>query len=160
MKRTGAVTLIVLAVIGGVLAGLLQLALAASGRPVFTTAVTLPFSLTAIGAIIVSLAIPIRRMTRGSTSGPVDPFYATRIVLLAKAACLSGALFVGATAALLIYLLSRSATPALESVGLAIAAMIGAAVLLSCGLVAETMCRIPPEDKDDDEDNKPLRVHH
>lgn len=162
MKRTGASTLVVLAVIGGVLAGLLQVALAASGRPVFATAVTLPFSLTAIGAIIVSLAIPIRRMTRGTSSGPVDPFYATRIVLLAKAASLSGALFVGTTIALLIYLLTRSATPALGSIGLASAAVIGAVALLSCGLVAEAMCRIPPDDDDErngDDDEKPLRVH-
>ena len=162
MKRTGASTLVVLAVIGGVLAGLLQVALAASGRPVFATAVTLPFSLTAIGTIIVSLVIPIRRMTRGNTVGPVDPFYATRIVTLAKAASLSGALFVGTTVAPLVYLLTRSAAPALGSIGLAIAAVIGAGALLSCGLVAESMCRIPPDDKDkdnDDDRDTPLRVH-
>ena len=159
MRRTSVVSLIVIGVVAAAGAWMLQLGLAASGRPVLVPPFTLPLALGAIGAIVVSLAVPIRRMTRGSMTSPVDPFFATRIVMLAKASALSGALLSGAALGLLIHLLTRAVVPAIGSLAPSIAAIVGAAVLLACGLVAEHMCRIPPrDDEDDDDHDKPIRV--
>jgi hypothetical protein len=97
-------------------------------------------------------------MVRGTSSsrGPVDPFYATRVVMLAKASALGGGLLTGGGIGLLVYLLSRSVAPGVGSLGLTIAALVGAVVLLAGGLIAELMCRIPPDD--DSDDDKQLRV--
>ena len=159
MRRTSVVSLIVIGVVAAAGAWMLQLGLAASGRPVLVPPFTLPLALGAIGAIVVSLAVPIRRMTRGSMTSPVDPFFATRIVMLAKASALSGALLSGVALGLLIHLLTRAVVPAIGSLAPSIAAIVGAAVLLACGLVAEHMCRIPPrDDEDDDDHDEPIRV--
>ena len=159
MKRTTAVSLIVTGVIAAAGAWMLQLGLAASGRPVLVPPLTLPLALAAIGAIVVALAVPIRRMTRGSGQGPVDPFFATRVVMLAKASALSGALITGVALGWLVHLLTRSVVPATGSLAPSIAAIVGAAVLLVCGLVAEFMCRIPPrDDEDDDDEEKPIHA--
>ena len=153
MKRTRVSTLVVLLVFGAGAGGLLQVALAAAGRPIVMLPVTLPLAFAAIGAIVVTLAVPIRKMTRGSSRGPVDPFYATRVVMLAKASSLSGALTTGAGLGMLVYLLSRSVMPGVGSVGAAVASIGGAAVLLVCGLIAEFMCRIPPSDDGEGDGN-------
>lgn len=168
MKRTSVTTLVTLAVIGGIVAALVQAALASSGRPIVMIPVTLPIALTAIGVVVVIMAVPIRRTTRRPPErmaaispqptldrGPVDPFYATRVLTLAKSCALAGALLTGVGAGALIYILTRSVTPPLGSTTSAASGLVGAAVLLACGLVAEAMCRIPPGDDDDDEDDGP-----
>lgn len=161
MRRTSALSLVILAVIGVVLGAFTQMGLAASGRPILIVPFTLPVALAVIGILVVVLARPIRRMTRTRTSaiGPVDPFYATRIVTLSQASALCGALLTGVGAGLLGYLLTRSVTPGVGSLSSAIAGLVGAAILLTCGLVAEYMCRIPPrDDDDDDDDDTPIRA--
>ena len=42
-------------------------------------------------AIVVALALPIRRATRGTLAAPVNPFWALRIAILAKASSIVGA---------------------------------------------------------------------
>ena len=161
MTRTSSLSLVILGVLGAVVGAFTQVGLASAGRPILTAPLTLPLALAAIGILVVLLARPIRRMTRTRTSaiGPVDPFYATRIVTLAKASALSGALLTGVGAGLLGYLLTRSVTPGVGSFSSTIAGLVGAGILLACGLVAEYMCRIPPDDDDDDDDDdKPIRA--
>jgi hypothetical protein len=154
MKRTSISVLILLAILGGVGSAFLETGLAAAGRPIVIPPLTLGIALAAIGVIVVVLAVPIRRLTRGKAKTPVDPYYATRVLMLAKAGALTGALLTGVGAGVLIYLLSRSIVPAVGSVGSAIATLVGAAVLLAGGLIAEHMCTIPPSDDDDDENGK------
>ena len=164
MKRTSAAALVVLFVIGAIGAALAQVGLASAGLPVIVIPITLPLALAGIGAIVISLALPIRRATRrtsdaAATRSSVDPFYATRVVTLAKACALSGALLAGFGAGALGYVLTRSATPPVGSIATTVAGLVGAAVLLVCGLVAEAMCRVPPGDDDDDDgDERPVRV--
>jgi len=158
MKRTKVSSLVVLAVVGGVLAALAQLALASSGRAIVVIPFTLPIALAAIGAIMISLAVPIRRMTRGASTEPIDPFYATRVVTLAKACALAGALLTGVGLGMVVYSLTRTAMPGVGSIASPLAAIVGAAALLACGLVAEHMCRVPPSDDEDDDDQKPIRA--
>ena len=70
--------------------------------------------------------------------------------LVAAGSALGGALLGGAGLGIVGYLLSRSVLPALGSVTMAVAAAVGAILLLVAGLVAEYMCFIPP----DDDENK------
>lgn len=155
MTRTKPVTLIVLAIVG-IGAGLvLQSALAALGhaklRPEYTLAVTLVL----VGAAAIALAIPVRRATRGNPAHRVDPFYATRVVVLAKASALGGALLSGAGLGFVLELLVRSGEPGADVFLRALAMFGGGVALLVAGLVAEYLCTVP-KDADDDSDPGPM----
>lgn len=148
MTRTRAPLLLALAAIGTVVGFLLQLGLGAAGAQKLMPEVTLAVTLVLIGAVVVALAVPVRRATHGAVRRRVDPFYATRVVLLAKASAVAGALLGGAAAGMLIELLMR---PVSSPEGWwRLLAMLGAAVVvLVGGLVAEALCVVPPEDEGD-----------
>jgi hypothetical protein len=118
--------------------------------------VSLPITLIAIAAIVVILAVPIRRAVLGRSKARIDPFHATRVAVLAKASSLSGALLTGSGIGILAYELTRPVLPAADSIWLAVIATFGAAVLLAAGLVAEHMCTLPPPS---DEDDVPAHDH-
>lgn len=147
MKRTSAAALGVLAVVGGVAMFLLQTLLVSTGGARYEPALTLPAALVVIAVLVVVLAIPVWRSTRGRSARKVDPFYATRIVLLAKACSLSGALLGGAFAGAVAFLGTRTAT-GVGSLVMAVASLGGAILLLAAGLVAEHLCTVPPDDDD------------
>lgn len=157
MKRTRVTTLVVLGIVGAAAGALVELALVAAGRPIVNLPVTLAVALAVIGGIVVTMAVPIRRMTRATTAPRVDPFYATRILMLAKACAYTGALVAGVGAGVLAYLLTRSVI-GVGSVTQAIAAIAGAGVLLAGGLVAEHMCRVPPDDDENDPGKEPVKA--
>lgn len=157
MKRTRVTTLTVVAVLGAAAGGITEQALAANGRPIIALPITLGIALAVIGGIVVTMAMPIRRMTRATNAPRVDPFYATRIVMLAKASAITGALAVGVGAGVLVYLLTRSVI-GVGSVAQVLVTVVGAGVLLAGGLLAEHMCRIPPDDDDDDPGKDPVRA--
>jgi hypothetical protein len=69
-----------------------------------------------------------------------------RTAVLAKACSLSGALVFGFGVGITLFLLTRSVVPAADTVWLAFATAIGAALLLAGGLVAEAFCTLPPDD--------------
>jgi hypothetical protein len=145
MTRTKPTHLVLLAVLGGGLAWLLEVALTAAGRAIIIPPVTLGLALLAIGIIVVLMARPVRRATRGTAADRVNPFYAARTAMLAQASSLSGALVAGAGLGVGLYLLSRS-VPAAGSVVLAFVTAGGAILLLVGGLIAEHMCTVPPDD--------------
>lgn len=149
MKRTSAATLLVVAVVGGVAMFLLQTLLVSTGSPRFEPALSLPLALVVIAVLVVVLAVPVWRSARGRSERKVDPFYATRIVLLAKACALSGALLGGAFAGVAVFLWTRSVT-GVGSLVMALASLGGAILLLAAGLVAEHLCTVPPDDDDRD----------
>ena len=155
MTRTKPLTLLLLAALGVATLWFVETALAASGRAVVIPPFTLAAALVLIGAIIVVMAVPVRRVARGDRTARVDPFYATRVVMLAKASSLSGALLGGAGLGIVGYLLSRSVLPAVGSVTMAVAAAVSAILLLVAGLVAEHMCSIPPDDDEKKRDGTP-----
>ena len=83
-------------------------AAAGAGVAVFIPPLTLPITLVVIAVIVVAFAVPIRRArTRGTSTRRIDPFQAMRVVVLAKACSLSGALLTGAASACSLYLLTR-----------------------------------------------------
>ena len=148
MSRTKPVTLLLLAALGTAALWFVETALAATGRPVVIPPFTLAVALVLIGLIIVVMAWPVRRVARGVRTARVDPFYATRVVMLAKASSLGGALLAGGGLGIAGYLLSRSVLPPVGSVTMAVGTAVGAILLLVAGLLAEHWCTIPPDDKD------------
>jgi hypothetical protein len=148
VTRTRPSVLLLLAVLGGGAGWFLETALVASGRPTFIPPVTLAAVLALIAVVVVVMALPVYRVVRGTAKRRVDPFYATRAVVLAKASSLTGALIGGAALAILLFLLSRSVVPPVGSLGLAVASTVAGVLLLAGGLIAEKMCTLPPSDDD------------
>ena len=146
MTRTRPSLLLALGLAGAIVGWFLEVVLVASGRPAVIPPVTLGAAVGLIGILIVLLALPIHRVVRKVPGAQVDPFYATRIVLLAKSSSMAGALVSGLGVAILAFLLSRSVLPAVGSVTMAVVTTVGAIVLLAGGLIAEKMCTLPPED--------------
>jgi hypothetical protein len=158
MNRTRPTSLLGLGVVGLVVGFLGELGASATGMAVFIPPLTLPITLVAVAVIIVAFAVPIRRAVRGRSARRIDPFQATRIVVLAKACGLSGALLTGAGIGLLAYLLSRDVLPGGSAILLTVLATVGAVVLLVAGLIAESFCSLPPDHDDDDDDPETAHV--
>jgi hypothetical protein len=147
VRRTSPVALLGTAVAGGAIGWLLQVALVAGGAPSFIPPVTLYSVLFLLAVGLLLLGRPVRRLVRGKARHPIDPFYAMRVLLLAKASGLAGALLVGAAAAFLVYAVSRTGTVATPAFWPDVLTGVGALALCVVGLVVEWWCRIPPEDR-------------
>ncbi len=150
MRRTRASTLVILAAVGGSGGYLLQFALAAAGLPKFRPEYTMALSLVFIAGIVIALAVPIRQATQGTVRRRIDPFHATRVVLLAKASSLAGALLAGVAIGLVVELLTRSGGLNSDALLRSLAALGGAIALLVAGLVGEYLCTVPPSQDGDD----------
>ncbi|HWM16242.1 MAG TPA: DUF3180 domain-containing protein [Microbacterium sp.] len=149
MKRTGAGILILAAAIGVAVGFLLDQGLTAAGRATFIPSITLPILLVLLGVVVVALALPIRRATRGVVTGPVNPFWALRIAMLAKASSIVGAAVAGLAGGLAIFLLTRPVPPSIGSLGAIIATAVCGALLVAAGLYAEHLCTIRKDDDDE-----------
>jgi hypothetical protein len=149
VKRTTPSLLTILVGIGIALGLLMQQMLASAGRAGITPPITLSVVLGAIAVVVVLLAVPVRRAVK-EENRRVDPFYAIRVLVLAKSSALSGALLGGVAVGFVVYLLTRT-VPALGSVGYSIGMVVGAIALLAAGLIAEEMCRVPPPTDEDEE---------
>ncbi|MCT1478660.1 DUF3180 domain-containing protein [Microbacterium sp. p3-SID336] len=148
MKRTSAGLLAVLALLGGAVGFALDQLLTASGRATFTPSLLLPVLLVLIAAAALGVAWPVRRSVRSGVR--IDPFRALRAATLARASSLLGAIMAGFGAGLLVFLLTRPIDPPIGST-VAMAALIGSAiVLVIAALVAEQFCTLP-KDPDDSE---------
>ena len=155
MTRTRPALLAVLALVAAVAAFALQLGLAAVGLSKIVPQVTLAVTLVLIAVVVVALALPVRRATRGAgeraPDAPprprVDPFYATRVVLIAKASAVAGALLGGAAAGIVIELIVRPVSTS-ASLWAGVAMLVGGMLLLVAGLLAESWCVLPPDDDD------------
>jgi hypothetical protein len=158
VKRTRPSSLVLLAVVGAIVGWVLEVTVVAVGDPIAVPPFTLALALAVIGILVIALAVPVRRAVRDRLNHTVDPFYATRVLVLSKASSITGALVAGAGAAILVYLLTRSVVAGVGSIFAAAAATIGAVILVVGGLVAEYMCSIPPED-DDKGDPNPVTPH-
>ncbi len=97
------------------------------------------------------------RIDRKPGTSPVDPLAVARLVVIAKASSLTGAILVGAYGGSLIWLLGeRTRTAAAASDVAPVAAGLAAALLLvGAALWLEFACRVPK--RPDDEDEKPDR---
>ena len=155
MTRTRFSTIALLALVGGSVGWVLEVGLVSTGRAIAIPPVALSVVLVLIAGIVVGMAVPVWQVVRGTAKKRVDPFYATRVVVLAKASSLTGSLLAGAAIAVMIFVLTRSVLPALGSVGLTVAASVCAVLLLVAGLIAEKMCTLPPQDDPTDSQRTP-----
>ena len=150
MKHTSPALLLALAFFGGAAGFGLQAVLAAASMPKIRPEYTLAVSLVVIGALVVMLAVPVWRAVRGRLGRRIDPFFATRVVVLAKACSIAGALLAGVAVGFLVDLLLR-ASPTGDTLARILVCFAGGVLLLVGGLVAEYLCRVPPRDEDDDD---------
>jgi len=151
MNTTRVGSLLGLAAIAGLVGYLAEALLVRLGQPQFIPPVTLGVALEFIGVIIPAMAWPIRKLTRAGDDAPkpagVDPFYATRVLLLAKAGALTGAVLVGVALGIVIFVATRvvlAATP----LTFTLITVIGGVTLSVGGVLAERWCQIPPVDGD------------
>ncbi len=147
MRRTSAAALIAVAAIGGAVAWLLQTGLAAGGVASFTAPPTLWSVLFVVAIGLLVLGRPVRRTVRGRALRRVDPFFAMRVLVLAKASSLAGALLAGSGALLVLYAVVRTGSIGTAGFWPAVLLTAGAVALGVAGLVVEWWCRIPPEDR-------------
>jgi hypothetical protein len=155
MTRSTPGPLIVVGVIGAVIGILAQAGLAAFNMPKLRPEYSLAITLVLIGAAAIALAVPVRRATRGNPLHRVDPFYATRVVAIAKAAALGGALIAGVGLGLVIELAIRSGGPGTDAYLRVFSVLFGGLGLLAGGLVAEFLCTVPPPDDEDPDAGPP-----
>jgi hypothetical protein len=88
----------------------------------------------------------VRQLTRGkSRSGYIDPFYATRVLLVSKAGSLTASALTGGAAGVLVFLVGR-AVIAWPQVLVSSVTLAGGILMLVGALVAERWCVIPPTD--------------
>lgn len=108
--------------------------------------ITLPL----IGVILALMAIPIFKyrkalLARAKDSSaarplPLNPFYAVRVLLLAKAISISGAIFTGWHIGLVWLQLSSPVIP--SSTIQNVLALVGSVIMMVCAVIVERVCRV------------------
>lgn len=155
MRHTTARSLVISAVVGGVLLWGIEVLLVTLGEPVLVPPQTWSIALVVLGGAIMALAWPIRAHARSTDrKGLMDPFYATRVVLLAKSMALGGAVLTGGAIGALLFLGTRPVVPA-AGLWLSGAAVVGAIVLMTGGVIAERWCTLPPGSSTGDPEGEP-----
>lgn len=151
LKTTSPRDLLVAMIVAGVLAHLgLQLAYSAVPELPATAGVTL----LVLGVIEALLAISLRpRLQRRAGTRPVQSLTAVRVVALAKASSVLGAIMLGAWLALLVYVLPRQSaiSAAANDVTTGVVGAVCAAALIGAALWLEYCCRNPDDPDDPDE---------
>ena len=87
----------------------------------------------------------VRWATQPKPGRRIDATLAVQILTLAKASSVGGALMFGGVAGILTYTLTRPVVSA-ELVPSAVCGIIASLVLVVGALIAERLCRIPPDD--------------
>lgn len=150
MKPTKIMTLVGWAVSATTAGYLLPKFVVNAGGAIPISPLNIIISLPLIGVLLVLMAIPMFRyrkasMARSKDSAkprpmPMNPFYAVRLVLLAKAIAISGAIFSGWHIGVVWLQLTSPIVPSstLQN-GLA---LLGAVVMTACAIIVERICRI------------------
>ena len=150
MKPTRVRSLVLLGAVCTVLGLLIQRWLRAAGWAMPPVPWTAAIGLLLVACLVYSAALPVRRMIRGGRNArPVDPLRAARAAVLGKATAYAGAVVTGWYAAAVLLLAPDLDISSRQSQAVR-AAVTAAAAVAACvaGLLAERMCRVPPEDLD------------
>ena len=127
---------------------------AGNGYRIPISGISLSISIAVACVVLLLLALPIWRYKRAlkkvlevnktnlQRPVPVDPFYAVRVLVLAKASAIVAALFIGWHLGVIIKLLSSPVVVA-DAYGPNLSAGIVSVVLLICAFVVQTICRLP-----------------
>jgi hypothetical protein len=104
-------------------------------------------AIVAVAAVVLALGWEVRRSVRGQRSSPIDPLFAARVVVLAKAAVFGGAVLAGWYAAQALVLFSNVSGLRRERLLVAGATAAAAVVLAVAGFLAQRWCRLPDDDE-------------
>jgi hypothetical protein len=154
VKPTRVRSLVVVLAVTTILGLLLQRTLRASGWEMPPVPWTAAIGLLLVACLVYSAAVPVGRITRGKPGArPVDPLRAARTAVLGKATAYAGAVVLGWYLAQVLLVVPDLDIAARRSQALraGITALAALAVCVS-GLLAERMCRIPPEDRGEERD--------
>lgn len=176
MKRSSAWQLVLLAAAAGVVAWAAELVMTGGGRSSFVPLPAFGITLVVLAIVALALAWPVRAYTsrlrraerddgkdathrsallRAASARRPEPRMATLALAFGKASSLAGALFSGAGAAVVLWLLTRSIVAG--QVGEAVFALVTSVVLLIAGLLAESWCSLPPEQGSPEAEGEPTR---
>lgn len=145
MKRTHWLSLVTLSVAGSALAWVIQWGLTIRGLSTLVIPLTFSVVLILMGGVLLALAWPIRQLVQSTTAKPpIDPLYAVRVVLLAKASSLSGSLAGGVAIGAILFAATRPVIST-DPLWYSAAGLVGALVLLVSGVLAERWCTLPPD---------------
>jgi hypothetical protein len=121
-----------------------------NGGQVPVTPLNLILTLVAISIILVSFALPMLRYRRAlaeqikNSTAPrpkrLNPFYAVRLLLLAKATALSGGLFTGWHLGVIWMQISSPVTT--DSIWQNVFALLASIAMVIVGIIVERICRI------------------
>jgi hypothetical protein len=127
-----------------------------NGLEVPISGITLSISTALIAIILLGLSVPIWKYKRGITKAlttskplPVNPFYAVRVLLLSKAAAITGAMLIGWHAGVLVKQFTAPVV-VIDATTPNITALVAAVLLLIVGFIVEQVCKLP-SDKSKDE---------
>jgi Protein of unknown function (DUF3180) len=158
MKQTRVLTLLGWAVSAVTAGYLLPKFIVAGGGQTPQAGINIILTLPIIGALLIAFAIPMIRYRAGlarvakQANAPrpkrINPFYAVRLVTLAKAIAISGAIFFGWY--LGVVWLQATAPVITDAIWPNVAAALGALFMTATAVVVERICRIPDSGADQD----------
>lgn len=151
LQRTSPLAIATCAVIGTGVGLLVQLFRSTKGQAPLVPPLSLPLTLLVFGAVLVVLAISLRRAVNRKSGKPVNPFHAVRLLAGSRTAQFVGALIGGFGGGLGLQLLSRSVMPQASVWVPMVLVLVAGAVLVACGVIAEMLCRVPPSNDDEGE---------
>jgi hypothetical protein len=115
---------------------------------------TLGISISVIAIVLLVMVLPIWKYKRNLTKNesvkliPVNPFYAVRVLLLAKASAITAALFIGWHGGVLLKQLTAPVV-VVDAMSSNITALITSVILLVEAFLIEQICKVP-KDKNKD----------
>jgi hypothetical protein len=153
MKPTKILSLLAGILISATVTFVIVKAVIANGGSVPVAPKNLLISIPSIAIIELLAAIPIFRYRRelskfastGKRPKRIDPFYAVRILALAKATAISGSLFAGFALSLVILQATLPVIP--DSIWLNAIALVESILLIVIAIIIERACKLP-EDSD------------
>lgn len=151
MRPTKIWSLIVAIFVSGAITFVIVRALIANGSAVPVAPKNLLFSIPSIAVIELLAAIPVFRYRRelakylstGKRPKRIDPFYAVRVLALAKATAISGSLFAGFALSLVILQATLPVIP--QSISINALALLESVILIIVALIIERACKLPDD---------------
>lgn len=145
MKRTNLFALLGLTPFGFAAGFFTDWAIVVRGGAAIRVPWTLSVTVIVLTAIVLALGARVRWATQPEPGRRIDPILAFQILTFAKACAVGGALMLGGVAGVLVYTLTRPVVSA-ELVPSAIGGIVASLILVVGALIAERLCRIPPDD--------------
>lgn len=145
IRQRVAQSLIVMVVVAFIGWGVQHL-MAALGTPRLALPWSIPIVLVVLAIVVVILSLPIRAQMKGKRKARVDPFHALRVLALARACIITGAVCMGLGLGTALYLYLLPAGQGGGETSSAFGTLVGGAIAVTGGIIAEQFCKLPPED--------------